>query len=134
MEFFNSCLISGIISSTISMALAFFTFSVALPTEEEPVPITRRSGFEVVNNVFIAIVVILVTPCILIQMSLIAAYMGYASFFIFVFVGVLALFTNPHSTFNCCASKRTFKAGLLKIMTNMFVPVTRYSRKLNLFK
>ena len=37
-----------------------------------------------------------VTPCILIQMSLIYAYASYASLPIFFCVGLLTLFTNPH--------------------------------------
>ena len=116
------------------MALAFFTFSVALPTEDEPLPITKRSRKEIATNILIAIVVVLVTPCILIQMSLIFAYASYTSFLIFISVGVLSLFTNPNSSFNCFANKQQFKDGLLKVMTNMFLPISKNSHKLNLFK
>ena len=39
-----------------------------------------------------------------------------------------------HSTFTCMENKQAFKSGFLKVMTNMFVPVSRINRKINLLK
>ena len=131
---FNFFIISGIISSTLSLAYVFFIFSVSMQTEDGPVQCTKLSRGQLVNNAAIAIIVILLTPCILIQMSLICAYASYASLPTFLCVGLVTLFINPHSTFTCLKNKHAFKYGFLKVMTNIFIPVSRITRKFNLFR
>ena len=51
--------IPGILSSTLSLAFAFFTFSVSLPTEDGPLSCTKLSRWQMVNNSAIAFIVVL---------------------------------------------------------------------------